>query len=164
MSGFAENLVDMAWGYGGGTIQGLKVISRSLVEDDEDILMLLVLLGIPTLLVVWTISRCVDRAHSRVRYASEYRAVDSSDYATSSCSSSDGSCSSDDDVGDNAIHQGNRRSWYRPTMDEIARAAQQLTEQETTRRRRSRRLAARYGHGGDASAQAAPDGETAGKD
>lgn len=164
MSRFAEHLVDMASGYGDGTIQGLKAISRALVEEDEDILMILLVLGVPTLLAMWAISRCIDRAHSRVRYASEYRAVDSNDYVTSSSSSSDGSCSSDDDVGGNAIHQGNRRSWYRPTMDEVAQAAQQLTEQEKMRRRRNRRLAARNGHGGDASAQTALDGETVGKD
>ncbi|GET85852.1 unspecified product [Leishmania tarentolae] len=164
MSRFSEHLVDLVWRYGHDTTQGLKAVSRSLVEDDEDVLVFLILMGIPTLLVLWAISRCINRAHNRVRYAADYRAVDRNDYVTSSSSLSDSSCSGEDDVAAHGVHQGNRRSWYQPTMDQVAQAARQLTEQETARRRRNRRVAARYGHGGDSSTVAAPDGETEGRD
>ncbi|CAJ1016715.1 hypothetical protein IOCL2690_000119800 [Leishmania lindenbergi] len=160
MSRFAEYLVGIAWGYSKYTIEAFNNISRSLVKDDEYILMFLIFLCIPAVLIMWAIARCIRRSHNRVRYASEYRGADSSDYATSSSNSSNNSRSSDDD----AAHHGNRRSGRRPTIEEVVQAAQQLTEQETMRRRRNRRLAARYGCGGDASAKVAPDGETEGKE
>ncbi|KAG5512075.1 hypothetical protein GH5_08032 [Leishmania sp. Ghana 2012 LV757] len=160
MSYFAEHLVNMPWGYSEGIIEAFKTISRSLVEGDEYVLLLLIFLGIPAALIMWSISRSIDRAHSRVRYASAYRDEDGTDYATSSSGSSASRSSSDGE----AAYRAHRRSGLRPTMDEVVQAAQQLTGQETACRRRRQRLTARYGRVEDGPSQAARDGETEGKE
>ncbi|KAG5487119.1 hypothetical protein LSCM1_07792 [Leishmania martiniquensis] len=133
MSRLAEGLVDAPWGYSEPLIGGLKAVSRSLVEEGERISLLPIFLGVPAVLVMVAISRCIDRAHNRVRYASEYCDFDGNDYVTSSSDSSNSRSNSDDD----AAEQGNRRLGRRPTIDEVVQAAQQLTDQETARLHRA---------------------------
>ncbi|KAK7197864.1 hypothetical protein NESM_000740000 [Novymonas esmeraldas] len=164
MSRFGEQLSDMVWGYGEDLMSTLKSASRSFVEDDEYLLVFIVALGIPCLLVLWAISRYIARAHNRVRYASEYRDTDGTDYVSSSSSSSSGGSSSAENSGEDAVTRRTHRHHRRrhpppPTMDEVVQAAAQLTEQETVRRRRSRNRAARVAADGNAR-----DGELDGKD
>ncbi|KAG5511477.1 hypothetical protein JKF63_07441 [Porcisia hertigi] len=159
MSRFAERVVSMAWGHDENTLKGLEGIASSDVEGGYTLLYSMSL-GILVFLVMWAISRYINRTYSRVHYASEYRDVEGNDYVTSSSCSSSGNSSSDDD----ATYPGNRQSRHRPTIDEVAQASRQLTEQETMCRRHHRNFAAWYEHGGDASGGAAPDGETEGRE
>lgn len=168
MSRFLEHLHDLVGAFTEYVLEPLKATSRGLVEDDEYVLVFIVFLGIPALVVTLLIARCIRRAHNRVRYASEYRDTEGTDYvSTSSSSVSSGADEVETDLPSTAGLRRRRGRRNEVSMDEVVHAARQLTEQETERRRRNRREAARGERGragGGAAGEPAPDGETEGKE
>ncbi|KPA73376.1 unspecified product [Leptomonas pyrrhocoris] len=141
MSRFGESVVDLLWAAGEGVIDRLKFLSRSLVEDDEYVLVFLLFLGVPAIVAMGLIARVIRRTHDRVRYAAEYEEQDADAFTTSSSSAARSSSSSSSSSSEDEDECGATAA-RRYTMEEIATAARQLTEQETLQRRKARRAAA----------------------